>query len=110
MIHKNEPKVGEYFYDEENALLGVLNKDLDDELVAEIHADSPFGVRLADALNALAGVRNPAAVKAVIEAAKNLCPSQPSFDDPRIEWVEVQIDRDDLKAFRDAVAALDMEP
>lgn len=42
----------------------------------------------------------------VIEAAKNLCPSEPSFDDERLDYVEVQIDREYLKQFRAAVASL----
>ncbi len=46
-------------------------------------------------------------LEAVVEAARNLCPSEPSFDDPRISWVEVQIERTELAAFRAALTAVE---
>lgn len=43
------------------------------------------------------------AIQRVLLYADELNISEPSFDDSRLEWVEVQIDRDELKRFRDAV-------
>lgn len=48
-----------------------------------------------------------AAARPLIRAAQNLTHSEPSFDDARISWVEVQVDRDELKEFREALAAYD---
>jgi hypothetical protein len=46
---------------------------------------------------------------AVVSAARELGAhtSEPSFDDSRISYVEIQIDRDALRDFRGALAALD---
>ena len=44
----------------------------------------------------------------LLKAARNLYPSEGALaDEPRIDYDEVQIDKDALKEFRDAVAALD---
>ena len=44
-------------------------------------------------------------LRALVEAALELCPTEPTFDDVRLSYVEIQVQRADLAAFNAAVAA-----
>lgn len=55
----------------------------------------------------LPSLRVTIAKEAVAQAAKNLCPSEPASNDIRIDWLEVQIGREELAEFRKAVLELE---
>ena len=44
-------------------------------------------------------------LRALVKAALDLCPTEPTFDDVRLSYVEIQVQRADLAAFNAAVAA-----
>ena len=45
------------------------------------------------------------AAESVVEASQNLHPSAPTFEDERISYVEVQIEKQSLAEFRTALTA-----
>ena len=45
------------------------------------------------------------ATSTLVEAALALCPTEPTLDDERLSYVEIQVQRADLAAFRVAVVA-----
>jgi hypothetical protein len=74
------------------------------EFSGQAFRKSPEGLRLVKAIAALKN--DPAKIDRFIAAAGNLAHSEPSYDDERLSYVEVQVERDELKEFTDAKAAL----
>lgn len=75
-----------------------------------VFAGLPYDLRALACVNALAGIRNPAAVAEVIEAARELEGSGCELDDKRLRYEVWQTPPEAMQRLLDALAALDRAP